>query len=63
MAGVRGASLDCIHLAKLGLHVPEFHVLHGSRIAWAVGGIWHDIRQAKESNSHILFASDGQRRA
>lgn len=44
MAGVRGASLDCIHLAKLGLHVPEFHVLHGSRIAWAVGGIWHDIR-------------------
>ena len=39
--------LDGISLAKLGLHVPEFHFLHSSRLAWAMGDILHDICKAE----------------
>lgn len=41
------ADLDCISFTKLGLHVPEFHSLLSSKLAWAMADILHDICKAK----------------
>lgn len=41
------ADLDCISFTKLGLHVPEFHSLLSSKLAWAMADILHDIGKAK----------------
>lgn len=41
------AGLDSIDFTKLGLHVPEFHSLLRSRLAWAVADILHDLYKEK----------------
>lgn len=56
-SGVVG--LDRISLAKLGLHVPEFHFLHSSRLAWAMGDILHDICKA-EVNQQLYSLYTGR---
>lgn len=51
---------DCTSLAKLGLHVPEFHSLHSSRLAWTP---WETFCmrfvRCTGTNGHILFMSEG----
>lgn len=56
-SGVVG--LDRISLAKLGLHVPEFHFLHSPRLAWAMGDILHDICKA-EVNQQLYSLYTGR---
>lgn len=55
--------LDCINLAKLRLHVPEFPSFHNSRLAWIP---WETFCmrfvRCKGTNSHVLFMSEGWHR-